>query len=173
MITVTHHILEEVLPPDIAYGRILFHDATDERISSQGNVSCASCHPDGRSDNITWQFTFGPRNTPQLGGGILDSAPFHWPGDVTAFDDLETATVQAFMGGHGLGSDMGVIASFMDALPAAPNKADTPMGWSEAAQRGKLIFEDAQVGCTSLSCRPALFQQHHDGYWVSSKAVRP
>ena len=28
------------------------------------------------------------------------------------------------------------------------------MGWSEAAQRGKLIFEDAQVGCTSCHAGP-------------------
>ena len=60
-------ILEEVLPPDVAYGRILFHDANDHRISSGATVSCASCHPDGRTDNMTWKFNFGPRNTPQLG----------------------------------------------------------------------------------------------------------
>ena len=154
MHSVTHNILENVLPPDIAYGRILFHTATDERISASGNVSCASCHPDGRSDNITWRFNFGPRNTPQLGGSILDSAPFHWPGDVTRFDDLETATVQAFMGGHGLGADMGVVASYLDSLPAAPNKSHTQEGLSAAQERGKKIFENAEVGCSTCHSGP-------------------
>jgi DNA-binding beta-propeller fold protein YncE len=145
----TYAILDDALPADIVYGRILFHDATDERISGQGSVSCASCHPDGRSDNVTWQFTFGPRNTPQLGGGILETAPFHWPGDVTTFNDLETATVQAFMGGHGLGEDMGVVASYMDALPAAPSRSDARAELTPGQANGKLIFESAQAACTT------------------------
>ena len=161
-------VLEEALPPDVAYGRILFHDATDARIATANAISCASCHPDGRTDNMTWQFSFGPRNTPQLGGGILDTAPFHWPGDVGSFDDLERATVRAFMGGEGLGRDMGVVGSYMDAVPAAPSRKDATHRLSPAQARGKAIFESAATGC--VSCHSGEDYTNHATLDIGSQA---
>src|SRR5690606_29106838 len=60
----TFRIVEDALAPEVSRGRKLFHDALDTRISQTRSVSCATCHPDGRTDGQTWQFTFGPRNTP-------------------------------------------------------------------------------------------------------------
>ena len=161
-------VLEEALPPDVAYGRILFHDATDARIATANAISCASCHPDGRTDNMTWQFSFGPRNTPQLGGGILDTAPFHWPGDVGSFDDLERATVRAFMGGEGLGRDMGVVGSYMDAVPAAPSRKDATHRLSPAQARGRR-FESAATGC--VSCHSGEDYTNHATLDIAAKPV--
>lgn len=36
------------------------------KTSKDGWMSCASCHPDGLTDNVTWQFPDGPRQTPSL-----------------------------------------------------------------------------------------------------------
>lgn len=144
----TFQITEDALPADASLGRKLFHDATDTRISQNRNVSCATCHPDGRADGRTWQFTFGPRNTPQLGGGILDTAPFHWPGDVVDVPDLNRLTVLPFMGGTGLDqASFTKVAAFIDTIPAAPSKA-AKAGLSDAARRGRALFEDPAVGCT-------------------------
>ncbi|MEJ7735545.1 MAG: cytochrome C peroxidase, partial [Polyangiaceae bacterium] len=46
----------------IAQGRKLFHAVDDARISSDG-TACASCHPDGREDALTWSTPDGPRQT--------------------------------------------------------------------------------------------------------------
>lgn len=146
----TFDVVEDALAPLVSRGRKLFHDALDPRISQHRAVSCASCHPDGRADGRTWQFTFGPRNTPQLGGGILDTAPFHWPGDVETIRDLNSMTVLAFMGGSGLDADsMDAIGAFIDTIPAAPSKVALAPELNEAQLRGKAVFEDAEVGCTS------------------------
>lgn len=159
----TFVVVEDVLSPDVSLGRKLFHDATDGRIAQNNAVSCATCHPDGRSDGRTWQFSFGPRNTPQLGGGILDTEPFHWPGDVTHVENLNEMTVQAFMGGSGLDTNtFAKVAAFIDTIPAAPSPTvlrpmrPTLSGtFTDAAarlasvQRGKALFESTATGCTT------------------------
>lgn len=144
----TWSVVDDVLDPVVSRGRKLFHDALDSRISQNHSVSCATCHPDGRHDGQTWRFTFGPRNTPQLGGGILETAPFHWPGDVTTHRDLNSLTVLAFMGGTGLDeSSMDAIGAFIDTIPAAPPKTALAEQMSEAAQRGQAIFDSTEAGC--------------------------
>ena len=145
----TFVVVADALDVDVSIGRKMFHDATDSRISSQGTVSCASCHPDGRADGQTWQFTFGPRNTPQLGGKILDTAPFHWPGDVPAVKDLNTMTVLPFMGGSGLDDgSFQFVAAFIDTIRAAPSAAQA-RDVTTAETRGQAIFESPATGCTA------------------------
>ncbi len=38
------------------------------RLASEAWGSCASCHPNGRADNVTWMFDTGPRQTIALDG---------------------------------------------------------------------------------------------------------
>ena len=63
----------------IAQGRRLFHAVDDGRISSDG-TACASCHPDGREDALTWSTPEGPRQTIMLAGRIATTAPYGWIG---------------------------------------------------------------------------------------------
>jgi len=42
--------------------------STDERLSSDGWQNCASCHFDGWSDGVVWQFNSGPRKSVNLAG---------------------------------------------------------------------------------------------------------
>jgi DNA-binding beta-propeller fold protein YncE len=143
-------VADDVLDAAASLGRKMFHDATDVRISANGTVSCASCHPDGRTDGRTWQFTFGPRNTPQLGGDILDTAPFHWPGDVPTVAALNDMTVKPFMGGAGMtAADFEPITAFLGTIRQAPSVAVARGALSELEQRGKAVFESQATGCTS------------------------
>ena len=50
------------LDPQVMMGRTLFHASGDNRISFDGRA-CASCHPDGRDDAITWATPDGPRRS--------------------------------------------------------------------------------------------------------------
>jgi YVTN family beta-propeller protein len=142
-------VVDDALDAAASLGRKMFHDATDERISANGTVSCASCHPDGRADGRTWQFTFGPRNTPQLGGDILDTAPFHWPGDVPTVAALNDMTVKPFMGGAGMtATDFEPIAAFLGTIRQAPSVAAARGALNELELRGKAVFESEATGCT-------------------------
>lgn len=155
--------LEDALDDQASVGRKMFHDATDSRISASGTVSCASCHPDGRTDGRTWQFVFGPRNTPQLGGDILDTAPFHWPGDVPTVADLNAMTVLPFMGGTGLDPvSFQFVAKFIGTIRAAPSELHGRDGvLTEQEARGEELFYSEATQCATC---------HSGGHFTDNKA---
>jgi YVTN family beta-propeller protein len=65
------------------------------KMSSSGWSSCASCHPDGLSDGVTWIFADGPRQTIPLDGTFtkqtsIDTRILNWSavrGSVTDFNN--------------------------------------------------------------------------------------
>ena len=77
--------LEDPTHPAVKRGRIAF---TTAKASTTGTYSCASCHPDGHTDQLIWVLatpivTGGdqimPRTTMPC-RGLRDTAPFHWDG---------------------------------------------------------------------------------------------
>lgn len=78
-------VMEDPTHPTFKRGRIAFNNA---RASSTETFSCASCHPDGHTDQLLWVLktpivTGGdqimPRSTMPV-RGLRDTAPFHWDG---------------------------------------------------------------------------------------------
>ncbi|MFL2870828.1 MAG: hypothetical protein ACJZ8O_08760 [Pirellulaceae bacterium] len=78
-------ILEDPTDPVVKQGRIAFNAAA---ASTTGTFSCASCHPDGHTDQLLWVL-----NTPVVTGGnqimprstmpirgLRDTEPYHWDG---------------------------------------------------------------------------------------------
>ena len=85
---------------DVKAGRIAFNDAFG---STTGTFSCASCHPDGNTDQLLWNLgaiciTPGcdqtqPRSTMPI-RGLRDTLPLHWdgvPGDPFGGTNAELA----------------------------------------------------------------------------------
>lgn len=77
--------LEDPTPPPFIRGRIAFNTAS---ASSSETFSCASCHPDGHTDQLLWVLDtpvvsggdqIQPRSTMPV-RGLRDTAPFHWDG---------------------------------------------------------------------------------------------
>ena len=77
--------LDDPTDPDLKQGRKIFNSAS---ASSTGTFSCASCHPDGHTDQLLWVLktpvvTGGnqimPRSTMPV-RGLRETAPFHWDG---------------------------------------------------------------------------------------------
>ncbi|MFP6762615.1 MAG: hypothetical protein VB858_03325, partial [Planctomycetaceae bacterium] len=77
--------LEDPTHPAVKRGRMAFNTAS---ASTTGTFSCASCHPDGHTDQLLWVLktpvvTGGnqimPRSTMPI-RGLRDTAPFHWDG---------------------------------------------------------------------------------------------
>lgn len=80
-------LLEDPTDAAIKSGRLAFNSA---KASSTGTFSCASCHPDGHTDQLLWVL-----NTPQCDvegctqiqprltmpvRGLRDTEPYHWDG---------------------------------------------------------------------------------------------
>ena len=80
-----------------------------ERMSSEAWGGCIVCHPKGRSDNVTWMFDAGPRQTIPLDGMFNKLAPhdqriLNWSAVRDENQDFELNTRGVF-GGRGLIDD--------------------------------------------------------------------
>jgi YVTN family beta-propeller protein len=74
--------------------------------SDRGWGGCWSCHPDGRTDNVTWSFEAGPRQTVSLDGtfsnihGLADQRLLNWTPVRDENPDFELNT-RGIFGGRG------------------------------------------------------------------------
>ncbi len=139
--------LSSGLLDDVGYE--VFHTSTPQFIA------CASCHPEGGDDGHTWRLTgSGMRRTPDLRGGVLATAPFHWDGALPTMRALVDEVFVRRMGGAALDDgrvhDLG---AWLDALPAPRRSAPVDVA---ALDRGRAIFERADTGCASCHAGPRL-----------------
>src|SRR5262249_20595165 len=128
-------------PTAYARGRRLFHMTDDPRISSDG-AACASCHPDGRDDALTWATPDGPRQTIMLAGRLDGTGPYGWMGK---HDSLHTYVTNTFtrLGGTGVvGDDLDALITYLRKLPGPTLPEGSP---SALAARGKSLFFDGQA----------------------------
>ncbi|MFT7625472.1 MAG: hypothetical protein ACI9WU_004663, partial [Myxococcota bacterium] len=58
------------LPTELRAGRRVFNNAHNWRVSTRGRFACATCHPEGTEDKLTWILPDGPRQTPSLTGRL-------------------------------------------------------------------------------------------------------
>lgn len=77
------------------------------RWSNNSWSDCGSCHPDGLSDNITWYFAAGPRQSTSMDGSFSHFAGetqkqriFNWTGIIDEMHDFE-ANTRGTSGGFG------------------------------------------------------------------------
>jgi hypothetical protein len=118
-------------------------------MNTSGGVACASCHPEGGVDGHVWQFSdFGARVTQPLEGQVSKRAPFHWSGDLSDWSSLINEVMMKRMS--------------LPVLPSA-DQDSALLGWldtianrlppdglaPDAVERGRTIFQDPSVGCTS------------------------
>jgi mono/diheme cytochrome c family protein len=151
---VTSTNIERVTPApseEVLRGRALFHATFDARISSDGRA-CASCHPDGRDDGLTWSSPGGPMQTPMLVGRLDGTAPYGWDG---AAADLvhHLRHTTSRLGGSGLSKqDVADIAAYLSSL-APPH---TPPEDAAVVARGKEVFESEAAECSGCHAGTAL-----------------
>jgi DNA-binding beta-propeller fold protein YncE/mono/diheme cytochrome c family protein len=151
----------------IALGRTLFHATRDVRLSFDGRA-CASCHPEGRADGLTWATPDGPRQTIWLAGRVAKSAPYGWFGDHPTVRQHVRFTVKR-LGGSGLEDkpederDLEALLAYLSELPA-PSRAGAIVeaARSEREARGKALFESAETGCSTCHVGGGTDGQKHD-----------
>lgn len=133
-------------------GRDLFHDAVDIHLTPSGVVTCATCHPGGTDDGLTW-FLHTPgvdrklRRTPPAWRARAANAPYHWDGTVPDIDTLGRDTIHELMEGDGLLVDYEALTAYLEQVPAPPPR---PIEEEAATNRGAMVFVDA--GCAD--CHP-------------------
>lgn len=145
---------QSALPPAVERGRRLFYSAVDERLTEPtlGGVSCSSCHPDGRTDGLSWALANNPnswevrtqtRNTPPL-WRLAQTAPYAWSGAMPDLPSFTTHMVDQ-MGGDGLNKvELADIAAYMTTLEPPDNGVQLS---TEAAAHGQALFTKACAGC--------------------------
>jgi hypothetical protein len=131
------------------FGHNLFHAAPH----GTGSLACASCHPEGQQDGLTWNFSpIGARRTQSLGGGILSTAPLHWDGDLGAMGNLMGEVFGRRMGGSVPGPlPLKRFERWIDAIPTIPRSRPVDPG---AVERGNVVFHDETVGCATCHAGP-------------------
>ena len=96
--------LEDPSDPILKQGRIAFNSAD---ASSTGTFACASCHPDGHTDQLLWVLDtplcdvgcdqIQPRLVQDI-RGLRGTAPYHWdgiPGD--PFGGINTSSIETYV----------------------------------------------------------------------------
>lgn len=167
-------------------GKVLFATAKYPLTRARW-IACASCHPDGHSDNRTWKNPEGLRRTPPL-FGLAHTHPLHWSADRDESQDFEYTIRGQLMQGAGLlrgtikrkdgfkpteleektagrSKDLDALAIYTNSFtftlsPHIP----APGKLSESATRGKAVFEDTTVGC--VKC-------HSGPYYSDSTLTKP
>jgi hypothetical protein len=96
-----------------------------ERMSSEGWGGCVTCHPEGRSDNVTWMFDGGPRQTIALDGtfakgtSAVDQRILNWSSVRDENHDFELNTRNVF-GGRGIMDDDRLFLAMGGAAGSSP-----------------------------------------------------
>lgn len=130
------------LTPSQHAGMVLFH-AADHRLSGRGALACASCHPDQRSDGLSWALRGHALQTPVLAGRVRDTAPFKWDG---GDPDLATSVARTVTRLGGRGAEPAMVADLVAYLEQLP-PVRAPSREPAAVARGAQVFDAA--GCRS------------------------
>jgi len=121
----------------------------DPHVSADGRA-CASCHPDGREDALSWSTPDGVRQTPMLAGRVADTAPYGWLGNAEKLQDHLKKTFER-LGGEGLAK--GEVTALVDYLRsmAPPIERALPVDPEHQAlvDRGRSLFASTETGCST------------------------
>jgi cytochrome c553 len=119
-------------------GAEMFRRGEDWRLGSA--LACASCHPEGRSDGLSWRLGRSILQTPMLAGRVADTGPYKWTGEDSSLHDSFAHTLERIGGSPGdiSKSEFAALAAYITSLqkPRPPSTAD-----AESLTRGRALFE--------------------------------
>jgi DNA-binding beta-propeller fold protein YncE/mono/diheme cytochrome c family protein len=126
----------------VALGRVLFHDAGSVGIAGDRRA-CASCHPDGRDDGLTWSTPDGPRQTPILAARLDGTAPYSWDGSNADLESHVRRTLRRLFGAGLSKKELDALLAYLTHMeaPSVP-AARTPL-----VAAGEAIFKSSETGC--------------------------
>jgi hypothetical protein len=146
-------LVADPMPEQLRLGQRLFFSANSDvfPITTNHWVACASCHPEGRSDAVTWRFAEGPRDTPSNAGGTRGTGFLLRGAERRRVQDY-WVTINVEQGGHFSADDpleqplLEAIAAFVERGLPLPIPPTTDPG---LVAKGQALFERADVGCST------------------------
>jgi mono/diheme cytochrome c family protein len=159
--TVRHIPLGDAKPDAARRGEILFNSG---RMTFQGQFTCASCHPDGGSDGLTWDLTrdgIGNFMNTRALWGVRVTAPYGWMALSPTLADRVSGTLRTLQHHEPQGTEVADLVSYLKTLdwprPLPQRPADAP-----AIARGQALFQ-GKGRCASCHRGEALHDIHpHD-----------
>lgn len=134
-------------------GEFLFNDAS---YCHQHWQSCASCHPDGRTDALNWDLMNDGIGNPKSTKSLIlahKTPPSMAEGVRTNAEAAVRAGVQNILFSDLPEADHEAIDAYLISLDPVPSPRLVRGRLGEAAERGKKLFESPRAGCAS--CHPA------------------
>jgi YVTN family beta-propeller protein len=139
------------MPAAMRLGQHVFYSANSDELPTTTDhwVACASCHVEGRSDSVTWQFLQGPRDTPSNAGGTANTGFLMRTALHNQIQDY-AQVINAEQGGHFsrtvplLEADLDALEQYVDyaiPYPAPPRSLDPAV-----VAQGQQLF--ATLGCS-------------------------
>lgn len=132
--------------PEVERGAEIFRRGENSRISDSGTMACASCHPEGRQDGLSWRLGGSILQTPMLAGRVHTTEPYKWGGMDPSLRKSFEHTIDRLGGGGLSRSELAALEAYVRWIPTAtrPTVAD-----AAAVERGKVVFEDTLAcdGC--------------------------
>jgi YVTN family beta-propeller protein len=134
-------------------GELLFHDAT---ICYQRWLSCASCHPDGRADGLTWDLMNDGVGNPKSTKSMLlahVTPPAMVSGVRMSAEDAVRSGITNILFTFRPEEEAQAIDAYLKSLQPVPSPHLFDGRFSPAAERGQALFQSEQVACHK--CHPA------------------
>ena len=134
-------------------GELLFNDAT---ICYQQWQSCASCHPNGRTDALKWDLMNDGHNNAKNTKSLLlahATPPAMAEGVRPSAEAAVRAGIKHILFADRPEAEAAAIDEYLRSLRPVPSPHLVDGRLSPAAERGKLLFESKRVGCSG--CHPA------------------
>jgi mono/diheme cytochrome c family protein len=134
-------LAESTRSTKVEQGAELFH-RSDTRIGGT-DFACSSCHPEGRSDGLTWRLGKSILQAPVLAGRVAGTGPYKWDGQDPTLHDSLRHTMARIGGGWPSAledAELEAMVAYLESLPAPkpPSVAD-----AKALARGREVFEQA------------------------------
>lgn len=133
-------------------GEMLFNDAT---LSLQHWISCATCHPDGRTDALNWDLVNDGVGNPKNAKSLLmmHATPgYMWMALHDDFFEVIQQEIRTVLFAEIADEDIRAIMAYLSAMKPEPSPYLINGKRSEPALRGQAIFNDN--GCIYCHSKP-------------------
>jgi hypothetical protein len=113
-----------------------------------GDLACASCHPGGEEDGLTWPSSSGMHRTQSLAGGLSARAPYQWTAEFETLGYLVNSVFlqQLVANSAPTQAQVETLGAWLEQLPSPQVAEELDVA---AVERGRAQFFDGEGACAN------------------------